>query len=80
MHKDPRTSQIQKHSVTIAGHRTSVSVERAFWEILNEAARTQNKPLNHLIEEIDNERTCNLSSAIRLFVLGWVRNAVPKKE
>jgi len=53
----------------IAGHRTSVSIEDAFWLALAEIARNRGVSANRLITEIDRERQGNLSSAIRLFVL-----------
>jgi predicted DNA-binding ribbon-helix-helix protein len=63
----------QKHSVRIAGHPTSVSVEPPFWEALAEIAARREQPLNALLAAIDRERTGNLSSAIRLFVLDSCR-------
>jgi predicted DNA-binding ribbon-helix-helix protein len=64
---------IKKRSVQIAGHGTSVSVENAFWEGLKQIARARRLSLNQLITEIDETRTGNLSSAIRVFVLGNIR-------
>jgi predicted DNA-binding ribbon-helix-helix protein len=58
-----------KHSVRIAGHATSVSLEPAFWEALCEIAAGRRRSVNALLTEIDAERSGNLSSAIRLFVL-----------
>lgn len=58
-----------KRSVTIAGHRTSVSLEDAFWNELGRLAARDGKSLNGLIAEIDDGRDTNLSSAIRLYVL-----------
>lgn len=54
-----------KRSVTIAGHRTSVTLEPVFWDLLNRAAQEDGKSLNGLVGEIDATRTTNLSSAIR---------------
>jgi predicted DNA-binding ribbon-helix-helix protein len=63
-------STIVKHSVVIDGHRTSVSLEDAFWKALREIARLRQMTLSGLIETIDADRKeGNLSSAIRLFVL-----------
>lgn len=64
---------IRKRSVTIAGHPTSISVEDEFWAVLNEIAAARGVSLNHLIAEIDRERTGNLSSAIRVYILRWLR-------
>lgn len=68
---------IIKRSVTISGHRTSVSVEDAFWNALKEIAAERSQPLAALIGEIDAGRTGsdNLSSAIRLYVLDWALKA-----
>ncbi len=63
------TAEIKKRSVTVAGHRTSVSLEAAFWRALGEIARARGRSINQLIAEIDRTRTGNLSSAIRVFVL-----------
>lgn len=60
---------IQKRSVLVAGHRTSVSLEVAFWAELRKLAAAQGKSLNALVTEVDAGRTGNLSSALRLFVL-----------
>ncbi len=64
-----------KRSITIAGHRTSVSVEDPFWQGLVEIAARQGKSAAALIAEIDRARSdrSNLSSAIRVFVLGHYR-------
>jgi predicted DNA-binding ribbon-helix-helix protein len=69
---DPHT--IRKRSVRIAGHRTSLSLEAAFWDRLKGIAESRGLSLNKLIAEIDTARTAaanpaNLSSAIRVFVL-----------
>ena len=61
---------IRKRSVTIAGHATSVSVEDAFWDELCRIAEARGLPVRALIAEIDADRGGNLSSALRVFVLG----------
>jgi predicted DNA-binding ribbon-helix-helix protein len=61
--------EIRKRSVVINGHSTSVSVENAFWDALRTLAHRRHASLNQLIAAIDRERTGNLSSAIRVFVL-----------
>ncbi len=61
---------MKKRSVLIAGHPTSVSLEEEFWEALKAEAAGRGVSVNALIEEIDAGRTGNLSSAIRVFVLG----------
>lgn len=60
---------VRKRSVTVAGHRTSVSLEEAFWEALKDIAGARRTTVNALIAEIDRNRSGNLSSAIRVFVL-----------
>ncbi len=62
-------TEIRKRSVNIAGHRTSVSLEDAFWRALKEIADRRGLSLNAMIREIDAARSGNLSSAIRVFVL-----------
>ncbi|MBL8670801.1 MAG: ribbon-helix-helix domain-containing protein [Alphaproteobacteria bacterium] len=60
---------MRKRSVTIAGHRTSVSLEAAFWQALKDAARARGISVAALVEEIDTRRAGNLSSALRVFAL-----------
>jgi predicted DNA-binding ribbon-helix-helix protein len=63
-------SPVVKRSIVIAGHKTSVSLEDAFWKGLKEIAGTRDLTLSDLVSTIDSERRHgNLSSAIRLFVL-----------
>lgn len=59
-----------KRSLTIAGHRTSLSLEPEFWAELKSAAQVENKSLATLVSEIDDSRgERNLSSAIRVWIL-----------
>ena len=68
-------SGIAKHSVVIAGRRTSVSLEDEFWKSLRRIARGRGETLSDLLLKIDEDRqSANLSSAIRLFVLQHYRN------
>jgi predicted DNA-binding ribbon-helix-helix protein len=63
-------SPVVKRSIVIAGHKTSVSLEDAFWRGLKDIAVTRHVTLSDLVGSIDSERKHgNLSSAIRLFVL-----------
>jgi len=65
-----KKSLVSKRSIFIAGHKTSVSLEDAFWEGLKDIAKTKRKTLSDLVGGIDTDREhANLSSAIRLFVL-----------
>mgnify|MGYP002025330182 CR=1 FL=1 len=65
---------MRKRSVTIAGHRTSVSLEDPFWDEFVAIASARKMSVNALIGEIDDGRRTNLSSAIRLYVLDWVKS------
>jgi predicted DNA-binding ribbon-helix-helix protein len=68
-----RKSAVVKRSIVIAGHKTSVSLEDHFWNWLKEIARTQEQTMSDLVAKIGKDREhTNLSSAIRLFVLGYV--------
>lgn len=63
-------SPVIKRSIVIAGHKTSVSLEEAFWSALKDIATGRQQTLTDLVGAIDAERRQgNLSSAIRLFVL-----------
>jgi len=69
---------IAKRSVMIAGHATSVTLESVFWDELKAIAEARGLSLNHLVAEIDSGRIAtpspsNLSSAIRVFVLGELK-------
>jgi predicted DNA-binding ribbon-helix-helix protein len=66
---------VVKRSVSIAGHRTSISLEEPFWEGLREIAEREKRSVQSLIGRIDAERgEQNLSSAIRVFVLNDLRS------
>jgi len=68
-------SPVVKRSIVIAGHKTSVSLEDAFWKGLKEIASGRNATLSDLVASIDADRQHgNLSSALRLFVLDFYRN------
>jgi predicted DNA-binding ribbon-helix-helix protein len=68
-------SSVFKRSINISGHKTSVSLEDGFWKSLKEIASERGMPLAELVAAIDADRNHNnLSSAIRLFVLGFYRD------
>jgi predicted DNA-binding ribbon-helix-helix protein len=69
-------SGVRKRSVTIRGHRTSFSLEDPFYEIIASIATSRGVTLASLIAEIDaaRDRNSNLSSALRIYALDWVRN------
>jgi predicted DNA-binding ribbon-helix-helix protein len=74
-------SPVVKRSVVIAGHKTSVSLEDAFWKGLKEIAGKRQTNLSDLVDVIDSQRQHgNLSSAIRLFVLDFYRTQLSESE
>jgi predicted DNA-binding ribbon-helix-helix protein len=74
-------SLVMKRSVVIVGHRTSVSLEEAFWKSLEEIASYQNMTVSALLAAIDSERRYgDLSSAIRLFVINFYREQLDIQE
>jgi predicted DNA-binding ribbon-helix-helix protein len=71
-------SLVVKRSIVIAGHKTSVSLEDEFWKGLREIADKRHVTLSELAATVDSGRQFgNLSSAIRLFVLGFYRDRPP---
>ena len=74
-------SPVIKRSIVIAGHKTSVSLEDAFWTSLKDIADDRNVTLSDLVSSIDTDRQHgNLSSAIRLFVLDHYRTKAVKSD
>ncbi|MBM3528827.1 MAG: ribbon-helix-helix domain-containing protein [Alphaproteobacteria bacterium] len=75
-------SPVIKRSIIVAGHKTSVSLEDAFWKALKEIAGDRHVTLSDLVSSIDTGRQQgNLSSAIRLFVLDHYRShARPERD
>ena len=72
-------SLIVKRSVAVSHHKTSVSLEDAFWTCFREIAHSRQMTLSALLASIDSERYHgNLSSAIRLFVLDYYREELSK--
>jgi predicted DNA-binding ribbon-helix-helix protein len=69
------TAKKLKRSVTLSGHRTSISLEAEFWDALTQIAAETNRPLARLIDEVDKRegRDKNLSGALRVFVLAHYR-------
>ena len=66
-----------KRSVEIAGHKTSISLEPLFWELLKQAATAEALPINALVARIDAERIKaarppGLASAVRVWLVGWL--------
>jgi predicted DNA-binding ribbon-helix-helix protein len=80
MATDSASARVIKHSLVIAGHRTSVSLEDAFWRRLRAIAAARGQSLNGLGAMIDASRgEANLSSAIRVFVLE-AEGAGPRRD
>ena len=74
-------SPVVKRSIVLAGHKTSVSLEDAFWKGLKEIAGGRHMTLSDLVGAIDAQRQHgNLSSALRLFVLDYYRSQVSEKD
>jgi predicted DNA-binding ribbon-helix-helix protein len=70
-------SLVVKRSIVVAGHKTSVSLEEAFWKGLKEIASDRHVTLSDLVSMIDSGRlNGNLSSALRLFVLDHYRTLI----
>ncbi|RVI93046.1 aryl-sulfate sulfotransferase [Sinorhizobium medicae] len=67
--------KVVKHSATLHGHRTSFTLEEPFWQELKAIAKDRDMPLARLVAEIDDGRgqEGNLSSALRVYVLAWVK-------
>ena len=60
---------MKKHSITIEGHRTSISLETEFWQLLKMIAAERQRTVAQLVRFVDRRRNGGLSSALRLFVL-----------
>jgi predicted DNA-binding ribbon-helix-helix protein len=71
-----QSARLRKRSVTIRGHATSYTLEEPFFEILEEIAKKRQLSVAALIAEIDGQRDrmINLSSALRLYVLEWLKS------
>ncbi len=68
--KECNPGRIVKHSIMVAGHSTSLSLENIFWEQLRKIARSQKIPVSTLVAQIDGAKIqTNLSSAVRVYVL-----------
>ncbi len=68
-----------KRSVEIAGHKTSISLEPLFWDLLRDAAEAERMPVNALVAQIDSERIgaenpSGLAGAIRLWLVARLRD------
>lgn len=71
-------ARLKKHSISIRGHATSYTLEDSFFEILEEIAQQRQITVASLVAEVDSkrERSVNLSSALRLHVLDWLKSKI----
>ncbi len=71
----------KKRSLTLNGHRTSISLEEAFWQALRTIAENQSKSISELVEDVDTKRgEAGLSSAIRLYILEHYQQQLKQKN
>ncbi len=70
-------SKVLKHSMVIANHKTSVSLEDPFWSGLKEIAYARRETISGLVDEISAKNEGNRSSAIRQFILAYYRDRPP---
>ncbi len=71
-----QSARLRKRSVTIRGHATSYTLEEPFFEILEKIAQSRQVSVASLVAEIDGQRDrmINLSSALRLYILEWLKS------
>ena len=74
-----------KRSVEIAGHKTSISLEPLFWELLKQAAVAEGLPINALVARIDAERIAapvppGLAGAVRVWLVGWLVSELSQQQ
>lgn len=65
---------MKKKSFVIMGHATSISLEEDFWDLLYQISKLKKMSLTALITQIDQHRTNNLSSAVRVYILNEILN------
>ena len=75
-------SRPAKRSLTLRGHRTSVSLEDEFWHAFRRIAEEQGRPINDLAAEIDSKRSVStgLATAIRLYVLKSLQGQIARND
>lgn len=74
------STTVKKRSVMVGGHRTSISLESAFWEALVRLAAAEGKTIAEMVSDIDAARTGNLSSAIRVWILERAQQGLLKPD
>jgi predicted DNA-binding ribbon-helix-helix protein len=72
-------STVVKHSVYIEGQKTSISLEDVFWDALGEIASERSRTRKDILEQVDQQREGNLSSALRVFALQYYRTQSKRK-
>jgi predicted DNA-binding ribbon-helix-helix protein len=77
---DDMPTTVLKRSVVVGGHRTSISLEQAFWEALRILAAKDGKTINQMVSDIDAARSGNLSSAIRVWLLECAKRGLLQSE
>lgn len=77
---DPEKACFQKRSLNLLRHKTSVSLEKAFWEVLENNAREQQISITQLVQKIDEKRIGNLASALRLYGLSYALSKPSQKK
>ncbi len=70
-------AKLEKHSVTLSGHRTSISLEVCFWRHLRKIAQDRKTSVNELVRQLDEARSGSLSGAIRAFILQTLEKKTP---
>ena len=70
----------RRRSFRLSGHRTSLSLERAFWAALKDMAAAEGRTMTSIIEEVDHRRTGSLTSAVRVHILLWQRGRIQPED
>jgi predicted DNA-binding ribbon-helix-helix protein len=79
--RQKRPSLVKKRTIVIGEHKTSVSMEEAFWRSLKEIAAHEGVPITRIVSRIHVERqNANVSSAIRIYVLEHYRRLVDERR
>jgi predicted DNA-binding ribbon-helix-helix protein len=74
-------SLVRRHSIIVDGHKTSITLEEAFWTASKEIAHERGESLRHLIASINaNRQFAHLSSAIRLYVLWYYKDKFARRQ
>ena len=71
---------MQKKSVQLMGHKTSISLELEFWQALSDLAKQKNTSIRQIIIQIDTERSTNLASAIRVYILSELKKQLSEQH